>query len=328
MKMKIICFTSMIFALMFSDVYASSSKITENIANVHISDTSVQIVDQLKKGTAINVLGSNGRLLKINYGNDLEGWIDVSCVRDKFPVTTALNWIEIPGAQELGISQDTQLGGNTGVGTTTDIGDYEKLEALVALAHSKVGSGRSEPGWNDEWEQNHFTCNGFITWLYLHIYDDEKGMAINLPANGIYQASKCEKIFWASDVKNMVEAGFDMDEFLKPGDVIYWHGVNWAKAGHVELYIGNGQTIGATGNRPESVTINDARKELLKGSLICVCRIIEDGKVLLRYPKSELRPLRKIPEELGIKLYDYEKLEEQGVHIIESNEPDNVWLKK
>ena len=80
----------MFLALMTSYTYASTSKISADVANVHISDTSVQIIDQLKKGTAINVLDSNGRLLKISYGNNLEGWIDASCVKDKFPVTTAL----------------------------------------------------------------------------------------------------------------------------------------------------------------------------------------------------------------------------------------------
>ena len=35
MKLKIICFASMFLALMTGSVYATSSKITENVANVH-----------------------------------------------------------------------------------------------------------------------------------------------------------------------------------------------------------------------------------------------------------------------------------------------------
>ena len=96
MRLKIICFASVFLALITGSVYASSSEIISDVANVHISDTSVQIIDQLKKGTTINVLDSNGRLLKISYGDNRLGWIDVSCVKNKFAVTTPMAWIDVP----------------------------------------------------------------------------------------------------------------------------------------------------------------------------------------------------------------------------------------
>ena len=95
MKLKVVYLASLFLVLMTGSVYASSSKISTDIANVHISDTSVQIIDQLKKGTAINVLDSNGRLLKISYGDNSIGWIDVSCTKDKFNTTLPIEWIDM-----------------------------------------------------------------------------------------------------------------------------------------------------------------------------------------------------------------------------------------
>jgi len=334
MKLKIICFASMFLALMTGSVYATGSKITENIANVHISDTSVQIIDQLKKGTAINVLDSNGRLLKISYGNNLEGWIDASCVKDKFPVTTALNWIEIPGAQETGVSQGTQLGGNN-TSSTYKIGDYEKRQMLVELAESKVGSGRTEPEWSDEWENNYYTCNGFITWLYLHIYDEERGRPVQMPHNGIYQAdfvldSATGKMY---DVQQYIKRGVDIDDILEPGDVLYQYGDgNPNAAGHVALYVGDGNIIEASGDRPVSLKKDNLLKENEKGekrigNFFVYCRIIDNGKINTKEPGANVRSLRRIPENIEEKLgfsYDYEELEKQGVKIVESDASDNV----
>jgi len=336
MKLKIICFASMFLALMTGSVYATGSKITENIANVHISDTSVQIIDQLKKGTAINVLDSNGRLLKISYGNNLEGWIDASCVKDKFPVTTALNWIEIPGAQETGVSQGTQLGGNN-TSSTYKIGDYEKRQMLVELAESKVGSGRTEPEWSDEWENNYYTCNGFITWLYLHIYDEERGRPVQMPHNGIYQADFVLKSAMGTiyKVQQHIKNGGDIDDVLAPGDVLYQYGDgNPNAAGHVALYVGDGMIIHATGDRGEQGSLrkdnlleNDNKGRQRLGLFFVYCRIIDNGKINTKDPGTKVRSLRRIPDNIQEKLgfsYDYEELEKQGVKIVESDASDNV----
>jgi len=315
MKLKIICLASIFLALMTGCVYATSSKITESIANVHISDTSVQIIDQLKKGTAINVLDSNGRLLKISYGNNLEGWIDASCVKDKFPVTTALNWIEIPGAQELG----TQVGGTlAGSGNNTALGSetYEKeLEMLVALAKSKLGGGYDDSNWPHD-----FTCNGFVCYLYLHIYDEENQMAINLADNGIYQADRCKVRYDAAQIKAWLNAGIPLDDFLRPGDLVYTHGTgNWEAAGHVEMYIGEGKMIGSGGGNP-SVKENDFIEALNSGFLHVVCRVIEGDEVYIEQPIGKKhRPLRKLPDELGIELYDYEAIAAEGVTVVDDN---------
>ena len=322
MKLKIICFVSMFLALMTGSVYASS-KISTDVANVHISDTSVQVIDQLKKGTAINVLGSNGRLLKINYGNNLEGWIDVSCVKEAFSVTQSMNWIEVPSVQNH--ENNSQTGTSNGIVNSSY---SEKLDALVELAWSKVGCGRTEPNWGDEWENERYTCNGFITYLYLHIYDEERGMAINLPCNGIYQADFCTLRYDASELRNYIKNGANMDDYLRPGDVVYFRGVNPNKAGHVEIYVGNEQTIGATGSRPDSVRVNNARESLLDGDLLLICRIIDGDNVCTKTPTNEIRPLRRFPSELNINIYDYEELQRQGVTVVEDNTTRNNLLKK
>lgn len=132
-------------------------------------------------------------------------------------------------------------------GFTTGFGDGGVGTGIVQAAMQYVGvpyvwgslPGADKDPWKTGWD-----CSAFVNWL------DDKYGANEIPAGSHYQ------------YQDSVDKGLlftDMNQ-LKPGDLIFWDtgntaggGANLNRAGHVSMYIGNGQMIHAA--NPNAGTI-------------------------------------------------------------------------
>ena len=205
--------------------------VTASTLNVRSgAGTNHSVISKVYKGNVVKILNvaSNG-WNKVQLTSGISGWVSGDYLNNY---------------REGSLPSNSQ---NQAPSETPSVGVNQKVQAVINLAKSKIGSPYK---WGAE-GPNSFDCSGLTYYVY------KNGAGVNLPRTSSSQAS----------------AGYSVSRSnLKPGDLVFFN-TNGKGISHVGLYIGNNEMIHSP-NEGQTVHIAKINNSYYSSRFVTARRII------------------------------------------------------
>ncbi|SCI34075.1 MULTISPECIES: C40 family peptidase [unclassified Romboutsia] len=227
----------------YVDVESASAFVTEEKVNFRKeSNTDSEIIEELTKGTELQVVEVQDEWIKVKNGEE-EGYVNANYVSDEAPVIEevvvedqAINTVSTTQNSNSNIQTTNNVTNNTTNNATNNTSSNQnssssnKIEqsntnvpaantslaqAVVNLAYSKIGSPYV---WGAE-GPNSFDCSGLTSYVY------KNAAGISIPRSSSAQSTYGTTVSKAN---------------LQPGDLVFFGS---GSVSHVGIYIGGGNMI-------------------------------------------------------------------------------------
>ena len=251
----------------YVDVESASAFVTEEKVNFRKeSNTDSEIIEELTKGTELEVVDVQNEWIKVKNGEE-EGYVNANYVSDEAPVIE-----EVVVEEEVQVTNTVSTTQNSNSNTQTtnnatnntssnqNSSSSNKVEqsntnvpaantslaqAVVNLAYSKIGSPYV---WGAE-GPNSFDCSGLTSYVYRN------AAGISIPRSSSAQSTYGTTVSKAN---------------LQPGDLVFFGS---GSVSHVGIYIGGGNMIHSP--KPgETVTITSINSSYYSGRFITAKRVL------------------------------------------------------
>lgn len=259
----------------FVDIKEAPGFITEDKVNFRDnSNTDSNIIEELSKGSKLEVLEDQGEWIKVKNG-DKEGYINAKYISDEAPIIeeeeviveeVAVEEVQTQSSNNQSSNSNRQNSSTQKVNNENSSSSNKKkqvstnkkeentnapaantslAQAVVNLAHSKLGSPYV---WGSE-GPNSFDCSGLTSYVY------KNAAGVSLPRTSSAQSGYGQTISKSN---------------LQPGDLVFFGS---GSVSHVGIYIGGGNMIHSP--KPgESVKITSINSSYYSGRFITAKRVL------------------------------------------------------
>ena len=248
----------------FVDIKSAPGFVTEEKVNFrNDANTDSEIIEELSKGSKLEVLEDREEWIKVKYG-DKEGYVSAKYISDEAPVieevvveetvteeaTTRVSNNQSSSSQSSNTQKSNKKNNSSSNKTeqsneNVPAANTSSAQAVVNLAYSKIGSPYV---WGAE-GPNSFDCSGLTSYVY------KKAAGVSLP-----RTSSAQSVYGKTVSKSN----------LQPGDLVFFGS---GSVSHVGIYIGGGNMIHSP--KPgESVKITSINSSYYSGRFITAKRVL------------------------------------------------------
>lgn len=248
----------------FVDIKSAPGFVTEEKVNFrNDANTDSEIIEELSKGSKLEVLEDREEWIKVKYG-DKEGYVSAKYISDEAPVieevvveetvteeaTTRVSNNQSSSSQSSNTQKSNKKNNSSSNKTeqsneNVPAANTSSAQAVVNLAYSKIGSPYV---WGAE-GPNSFDCSGLTSYVY------KNAAGVSLPRTSSAQSGYGKTVSKSN---------------LQPGDLVFFGS---GSVSHVGIYIGGGNMIHSP--KPgESVKITSINSSYYSGRFITAKRVL------------------------------------------------------